>query len=224
MSNTASNVSVGVQELLEKLRKQGVNSGRVEGDKILAEARAQVEAIIAKANKEADAIVVKAKKDADFIENAGKDSLEMAARNTVLELKSYLLEKFSSKVRDTISAELANENLLQKMIVEVAGRAGISTESDLEVVLPQSVVGVQDLRDHPDKLQNGTLLYFVAEQARDVLKEGVTFSVGDKSQTGVTFRLKDKDIQVDLDENAVSDMLLRHLQPRFRALLEGIIH
>lgn len=224
MSNTASNVSVGVQELLEKLRKQGVNSGRVEGDKILAEARAQAEVILVDANKDADAIVAKAKKDAEFTENAGKDSLEMAARNTILELKSYLLEKFSDQIRETVAAELKDEGLLQKMIVEVAGRVGISTEKDIEIILPQNVVGVEDLREHPEKLKNGTLLYFVVEQARDVLKEGVTFSIGNQSQTGVTFRLKDKDIQVDLDENAVSDMLLKHLQPRFRALLEGIIH
>ena len=223
MSNAASNVSVGVQELLEKLRKQGVNSGRVEGDKILAEARAQAETIIADAKKEASVIVEQANKEAKFTENAGKDSLEMAARNTILDLKSYLLEKFSDQIRETVSVELKDESLLQKMIVEVAGRTGISSES-VNVILPQSIVGVEDLRENPEKLKTGTLLYFVVEQARDVLKEGVTFSVGNQSQTGVTFRLKDKDIQVDLDENAVSEMLLKHLQPRFRALLEGIIH
>ena len=57
-----------------------------------------------------------------------------------------------------------------------------------------------------------------------MLGEGVSFVVGEEKQTGVTFRLRDKNIEVELDEAAVSTMLLKHLQPRFRALLEGIIN
>ncbi len=224
MSNTANDVSIGVEELIERLRTKGVNSGRIEGDKILAEARAQAQVILTEANKEAGEIIAKAKKEAVFTESAGKDSLEMAARNTILDLKSYLLEKFSNQIRGTIAAELKDQGLLQKMIIEVAGRSGISNEDNLEVILPSTVVGVEDLREHPEKLQNGTLLYFVVETAREVLKEGVTFRVDNNSQSGIRFRLKDKDIQVDLDEDAISEILLRHLQPRFRALLEGIIH
>ena len=224
MSNTESSVSVGVQELLEKLRKQGVNSGRAEGEKLLSEARAKAEAIVADAQKEAENIVAKARKEADFTENSGRESLEMAARDTVLNLKSYLLENFSQKLRETVALELKNEGLLQKMIVEVAGRAGVSSEGSVDIILPANVIGVEDLREHPEKLKTGTLMSFVVQQAREVLKDGVTFSVGSDVQSGITFCLKDKDIQVNMDENAVSDMLLRHLQPRFRALLEGIIH
>ena len=224
MSNTESSVSVGVQELLEKLRKQGVNSGRTEGEKLLSEARAKAETIVADAQKEAEGIVATARKEADFTENSGRESLEMAARDTVLNLKSYLLENFSQKLRETVALELKNEGLLQKMIVEVAGRSGVSSEGSVDIILPENVVGVEDLQEHPEKLKTGTLMSFVVQQAREVLKDGVTFSVSGDIQSGITFCLKDKDIQVNMDENAVSDMLLRHLQPRFRALLEGIIH
>ena len=35
--------------------------------------------------------------------------------------------------------------------------------------------------------------------------------------------LKDKDIEVALSDETVTQMMLNHLQPRFRALLEGIV-
>ncbi len=226
MSKTlnTNDVSFGVQELLTKLQQDGVGKGRSEADKIVAEAESKAEAILKDAEKQAESIINEAKKESHFIQNSGKDSLEIATRNAILELKSYLMDKFSQQIRETISLEMKDENLLQQIILEVAGRSNISQEKHIEVVLPPSVVGIDDLRKHPEKLKHGTLLSFVVEQAQNMLKDGVTFSVGNLEQTGITFCLKDKDIEVVLDDGAVSHMLLEHLQPRFRTLLEGIIH
>jgi hypothetical protein len=33
----------------------------------------------------------------------------------------------------------------------------------------------------------------------------------------------DEDVQIDLTESAISELLLRHLLPRFRALLRGAV-
>ena len=35
--------------------------------------------------------------------------------------------------------------------------------------------------------------------------------------------MKDEDIVLDLTDEAVAGLLLLHLQPRFRAILEGIV-
>jgi hypothetical protein len=36
-------------------------------------------------------------------------------------------------------------------------------------------------------------------------------------------RLVDEDVQIDLTESAISELLLRHMLPRFRALLRGAV-
>jgi V/A-type H+-transporting ATPase subunit E len=36
-------------------------------------------------------------------------------------------------------------------------------------------------------------------------------------------RLVDRDVVLDLSDRAVADVILEHLQPRFRALLEGVV-
>jgi V/A-type H+-transporting ATPase subunit E len=71
--------------------------------------------------------------------------------------------------------------------------------------------------------KEGSLAYFVVRQSKEMLSNGITFKVGDEKQTSMTFRLREKNIEIDLDNTSVSAMLLKHLQPRFRALLEGII-
>ena len=35
--------------------------------------------------------------------------------------------------------------------------------------------------------------------------------------------LKNEQVEIDLSEKAIASMLLEHLQPRFRALLEGVV-
>jgi len=36
--------------------------------------------------------------------------------------------------------------------------------------------------------------------------------------------LRGGEVTVDLSEQALSDLLLAHLQPRFRAILEGLVY
>ena len=56
-----------------------------------------------------------------------------------------------------------------------------------------------------------------------MLRAGVTFSAADDMTAGLRVRVQDKDVTFDLTEAAVAGLLLQHLQPRFRAILEGIV-
>ncbi|MDD7805260.1 MAG: hypothetical protein PUP46_06820 [Endozoicomonas sp. (ex Botrylloides leachii)] len=216
-------VSVGVQELVEKLRNQGVQSGRAEAEKITSEAKSQAALLIKEAEKKAEIIIGKAKEEASFITKAGTEALQLAERNAILELKSFLLDTFSDQLRAAVGHSMSNQDLLEKMIIEVAGKNSLHNEKNVTAVLPQTIVGVNELQENPELLKKDSILEFSMGQVGAMLQKGVTFAVGDKNQTGITFRLKDKDIEVELSEEAVASVLLHHLQPRFRALLEGII-
>ena len=64
---------------------------------------------------------------------------------------------------------------------------------------------------------------FVLGLTGDMLREGVTFRSSDDMGPGIRVEVKDKDIVLDVSEEAVAGLLLQHLQPRFRAILEGIV-
>jgi len=113
------------------------------------------------------------------------------------------------------------------MIIEVAGRAradaALDQSAKVEMVLPRSAVGLDDLRRNPEELDKGSLAHFVAAVAGQLMREGVTFVRADDDSGGLRLHLTDRGVGVDLTDRAVADVMLVHLQPRFRALVEGVV-
>jgi V/A-type H+/Na+-transporting ATPase subunit E len=67
------------------------------------------------------------------------------------------------------------------------------------------------------------LMHFVLSLGGGMLREGLSFGVADDAQAGIRVQLVDENMQIDLTESAVSQLLLRHMLPRFRALLRGAV-
>ena len=219
--------SSGVDALITRLREEGVSAGRHEADRLLADARSQAQQILDKANAEARQHLDAAHKEADAYRSAGEEALKTAMRDAILGMKADLMEGFSTDLERMVSLELKDPNILKQMILAVAGRvrdgAGVSEEDDLEIIMPAAVVGLEELRNHPEKLEKGPLTRFALGLAGEMLREGVTLSSSDDVPAGIQVQIKDKSVVLDLTEKAVASLLLQHLQPRFRAVLEGIV-
>lgn len=219
--------SQGIDALIARLREQGVSAGREEAEKIVADARAMAKEIVDKAKEEAKKHIEASHKEADAFQAAGVAAIQMAMRDTILDMKSHLMQQFSSDVKRLVSRNLQDEALLRQMILEVAGRARESVDaagaSELEIVLPEEVVGLNELRNNPDELRRGKLTHFVLGLSDEILRKGVTFSASDEHESGIRIHMVDKDISLDLTDEAIAALLLEHLQPRFRAILEGIV-
>ena len=76
-------LSSGVQELINRLREDGIAEGRSEAEKIVTEAHRHVKQIIDQAYAEADGIIKDAREEADHYRNSAHDAVQMAARDTV---------------------------------------------------------------------------------------------------------------------------------------------
>ena len=220
-------LSSGVDELIAKLRDEGVSAGRAEADSIVGDARAQAKKILDNANADARDRIEVARKESDAYRAAGEAALKTAMRDTVLDMKTALMERFSSDLKRLVSHQMQDPEVLKQMILEVAGctRADgeVSDADELEVILPEEVVGLEELRVNPEELRKGRLTKFVLGLTGEMLRDGVAFSGSQDIAAGIQIQLKDKDITLDLTEKAVAALLLQHLQPRFRAILEGIV-
>ena len=75
-NSSEKKVSVGVQELIEKLRNQGVQNGRDEATQIVKDAEVKAAELIKAAQTQAEGIVSKAREEADFITKAGNEALQ----------------------------------------------------------------------------------------------------------------------------------------------------
>ena len=80
--------SSGVQELIDRIRDQGVEAAQEESNRLLHSARQQAAEIVAQAKSEAEAMHAKATAEVDAYRAASMDGLRLAARDTVLDLKA----------------------------------------------------------------------------------------------------------------------------------------
>lgn len=220
-------ISSGVDALIARLRDDGVAAGRAEAERVLAEAETRARRVVEVAEADARTRRETARKDADAYLRAGEDALRTAARDAVLDLKEQLSRQFAKDVSKTVSAAMRDDELLKRMILAIAGRARVDGATDeaaeIEVILPRSAVGLDELRRKPEDLREGSLSHFAAASAAEMLRAGVSFQRADGDEGGIRLRLTDRGVNIDLSDRSVAETILTHLQPRFRALLEGVV-
>jgi len=224
--NQTQDGAAGVKALIDRLRNEGVSAGRSEADQIVAEAQARANDLVAKAETKAKQMVDEAQKETDALKSAANDALEVAARDTMLNLRAQIASRLDDEVTRLLSEATADPEMLKQMIIEVAGRArrgaNVDAEKKVEVILPETVIGVEELRQKPEELKEGTLTHFVLAAAGNVLRKGVEFSSA-PGFGGIKLRLVESNVEIDLTDQAIAGALLEHLQPRFRAVMEGIV-
>ncbi len=217
----------GVDALIAKLRDEGVSAGRGQAEKIVADARAQAARIVDKSKAEAKEHLAAARKEGDAYQAAGEEAVKTAMRDTVLDMKSRLMQRFSADVKRLASDEIGKDETLKQMILELVGRVrqdtGLDKADGVEVILPEKAAGLEELRKNPAELQKGAATRYVLGLTDEMLREGLVFSASEDVESGVRIRIDKGEITIDLTDEAIAALLLQHLQPRFRAVLEGIV-
>ncbi|WP_298846337.1 hypothetical protein [uncultured Ruegeria sp.] len=218
-------ISHGVDALIDKLRNDGVAAGQAEAEKLRDDAKAEAARILADAKREADEFKKKARTESDNYRSAGEEALNTAMRDAVLTMKAGLTDRFKADVERLVTKEMSDPELLKQMILEVVGRAGEGANLDgvVQVILPAKVATQEDIKQNADDIQSGQLTKYVLGLTAKMLRENVELHVADNTQEGIRVRAEEQGVVLDLSDKAVASLLMEHLQPRFRAVLEGVI-
>ncbi|WP_209833503.1 hypothetical protein [Ruegeria sp. HKCCE3926] len=218
-------IAHGVDALIDKLRNDGVAAGQAEAEKLRADAKAEAARIVAEAKREADELKKKARTETDNYRAAGEEALNTAMRDAVLTMKAGLTDRFRADVERLVTKEMSDPELLRQMILEVVGRAGegANLNGRVSVVLPARVATQEDIKQNADDIQSGKLTKYVLGLTAKMLRENIELHAADDVQEGIRVRAEDQGVVLDLTDNAVASLLMEHLQPRFRAVLEGVI-
>jgi V/A-type H+-transporting ATPase subunit E len=218
---TDTKQSSGVQELIDRLRDEGVGAGQSEADALLTEARKQSMTILDDAKHKAEEILANARAEAKKTEENGNEALRLASRDVMLKLKESFHEEFEERVRKLVAFELKDLDFLKDLILQVASKSmPEDTGSAVRVLLPTDEVTPEELTGSVTDVKEGTLGHFVLGLAADVLREGLTFGVSDEAAAGVRIQLVDDDVEIELTEETVTALLMQFMVPRFRAILE----
>ncbi|HOX91825.1 MAG TPA: V-type ATP synthase subunit E, partial [Spirochaetales bacterium] len=97
-------MDIRVQELLEKIKKEGVENAQAASASILKETEAERARILAQASKEAAAIIQKAQAEAARFEESSKAALNQASRDLLLAFRGELEKTLATVVRTETAA------------------------------------------------------------------------------------------------------------------------
>ncbi len=197
-----------LQELTDKLYKEGLSKGKEEGEAILANAQAKAEEIIKNAETQAEAIVKKAGKEAEEYRAKVEGDVKMAAAQSIQatrkDIENLMVGKMTGK---PVDSALSSADFVKEIIKAVAGKFNAEESVDLNVVLPESL--------------KSQLEPFVKEELAKELKGGVTAQFSKKIAGGFTIGPKDGSYFISLTDETFKNLIGEYLRPAVRKILFG---
>ena len=208
-------VTSGVQELIHRIRDEGVRSAREEADRLLSEARAEAVRIVAEAKAEAAGLKKEAEEAIETERTAAIAALRVAARDTGLELRTAVFSAFEEHVRRLVTDVTTDGAVLRDLVMVLAGRAAseVIQGADAEILVPTQV------SDETSAEFEAFLRDAAAALSGRVLREGIQLIPSEEVSGGARVRLVGEDVEIDLSDEALSEMMLGLLLPRYRAIL-----
>jgi len=207
-------VDTKLQDLIETLKKHGVESGEAASRQIVEEAENKAAEILARANKEADGIVKGAKEEADRIMRQLHASMEIAASQFLTNLKRHmetnlLALPIKGKLTETLKDTAFIKELISTCVKEFAKATG---SSDLTILVSK------DQRDRLDDLVVN-LITGLGEDKGDRVKlnlktDGVSY--------GFMIGKTDGSVMLDFTGEAFLSLFLGYLSPKFHEFFKTI--
>lgn len=193
-----------LQNLLDRIQKDGVDRAEVEATRIASEAKQAAEAIVAEATKQANAIRADAEKDAEAFEARARVSLQQAARDVVLSVGETLQTALREVVRHDVADAMTPE-ALQGMLASL-----------VEAYLKEGTSNVEILVSESDR---AALSDFFMSRFAATLKQGVDIKADDGVVRGFRVSVADEQVQHDFTDKAVTDALCQILRPHLAQIV-----
>ncbi|MCL2271255.1 MAG: V-type ATP synthase subunit E [Treponema sp.] len=198
-------MEIQVQELIDKIKKDGIDTASQEASRIKTDAELEAKSIIENARKEADGIVSRSKQDADRAEKAGVAALQQASRNLILVFKDEVQALLNKIVNDCVSASY-NDDVLKASLPEILKNWTVKGTDSLSVILPE-----KDL----SRLQG-----FFNDKLKNELSKGVELKSDRKLSSGFRISNKEGSLYYDFSPEAVAQLLGAYLNPKLAEILK----
>ena len=187
-----------LQQLLEKIQRDGVDKANAEAAAIVAKAKAEAEAIVKKAQEDAAAAEAKGKADAEAYAARARETISQAARDTVLKVREDVTKLLTKLLAQDVSAALATE----AVPLAAAAVKELVTGSGAEVAASAKLVDA--------------LRAQLAAQAQN----GVKVVADEMTGAGFTVKLDNGRVEHDFTDAAISEALAQRLRADLAKLLK----
>jgi len=198
-----------LQELTDKLYREGLSKGQLEADQLLAKAKEEASQIVERAKEEAAMIMAQAQKSADETKKNIEGEVKSASRQTMSTVKQAIEDLIMTKVMaEPSKAALSDVDFLKSIVKTAIERFNPqSSNTQLSVFLPEALQ--QSLRT------------FAQEQTTKHLFGGLDIQFDKSFKAGFKIGAKADGFYVSLTDKDFSALFGEFLRPHTRALLFG---
>ena len=189
-----------LQQLLEKIQKDGVDKANAEANRILAEAKARAESIVKDAEAKARETESKAKAEADAYAKRAEATISQAARDIVSTVKNSVGSMFESILSRNVDSALADPATVAPIAAAAVKEIAAGKEAEVSVGA---------------KLANAIRAQLAADAAK-----GVTVVTDQSSGTGFSVKLDHGRVEHAFTGEAIAAELAKRLRPALAALVK----
>lgn len=195
-----------LQELIDKIKKDGVSSAEAAAAQITADAEKKAASIVEEAQKKSDDMIKNARAEIARLEKASEDAVTQACRNMLITFRDSLIAELDSLIQSE-AAKAYSSDLMKTLIPEtVKAWSKNADASELSVILSE-----KDLKS----LENELKAALKAEIAKGLeIKPDSALSAGFRIgvNNGAAF--------YDYSAESVADLFSAYLNPRVAAIMK----
>jgi V/A-type H+-transporting ATPase subunit E len=198
-------MEIQLQELIDTIKKDGIESASEEASRIKAQAEDDARCIVETAQKEAADIVARGKADAERSEKAGLAALEQASRNLVLAFKGEIEALLAKIIAARVDSSYGDDTL-KVIIPDVVKNWAAKGADSLDLILGEESLG---------KLRS-----FFNDQLAAELSRGVELKSDRNLGAGFHIANKDGSAYYDFSAESVAELLSAYLNPKLSEILK----
>lgn len=200
-------MDIQLQELIDKIKKDGVASAEKEASDIIKDAEKKASSIIDEAQKKSDEMIKNAKAEIARLEKASEDAITQASRNSLLSFRESLLKELSRLIADETS-KAYSKDLMKTLVPEtVKAWSKNADASTLSVLLNE-----KDLKELEAEFK-GSLKAEIAK--------GLELKSDSSVQAGFRIGVNNGDAFYDYSAESVADLFAAYLNPRVAAIMKN---
>ncbi len=197
-------MEVQLQELLDKIKNEGVKAAEAESARIREEAEKRSRETLQRAEQQAAAIVAKAREEAARFEQTSEAAVKQAARNAILGVRQGVVGIFDAMLARETREALSGPNLAEVIVALVKAWPGKEIPS-LQALLPPG-----DL----EKLEKG-----LKSRLQEEMKKGFELKPLPALEAGFRIALKDGSAYYNFTDQGIAQILAEYLNPRLAGLM-----
>lgn len=199
-------MEIQLQELIDQIKKDGVEAAETEAQSILNAANAEAQKIVAAAKDEAAKILENAKTENERMLKSSEDAIRQAGRNLLISFRESVTKELEVILNQNATAVYSSDAFKDIIINVIEGWAGKPEADDIAVILNS-----EDL-----KLLEETVVAAIKEK----MLGGVTLKANDNFDGGFRISVNNGSAYYDYSTEAVVEMLSNYLSPKVTELLK----